>query len=138
MSNCISPSLKSSIPLQSQFCKQIVPSGPNKNTSTMYTFAPRDGDRGVLFSMTKMIPRKKPKYSALYTLRQSVFKISFSFLKPWRDQSSLQSLFLGEELLSKRYSLRGKMKIHFHMVGWFTAVIDQGLLPTFIVSFQGR
>lgn len=71
VSNCINLSLKSSIPLQSQFCKQIAPSSPNKNTSTMYTFAPRDGDHGVLFSMTKMKPRKKPKYSVLYTLRQS-------------------------------------------------------------------
>lgn len=73
VSNCINPSLKSSMPLQPQFCEQIAPSSPNKNTSTMYTFALRDGDHRVLFSITKKIPRKKPKYSVPHILRQSEF-----------------------------------------------------------------
>lgn len=97
VSNCINPSLKSSIPPQSQFCEQIAPSSPNKNTSTMCTFAPRDGDHRVLFSMTKMIPRKKPKYSAPHTLRQSEYsKLASVFWSPGEIRVAFK-------VFSKRY-----------------------------------
>lgn len=102
VSNCINPSLKSSIPLQSQFCEQIAPSSPNKNTSTMYTFALRDGDHRVLFSITKKIPRKKPKHSVPHTLRQSEYsKLASVFWSPGEVREAFKVCSSGRNYYPK-------------------------------------
>lgn len=118
VSNCINPSLKSSIPLQSQFCEQIAPSSPNKNTSTMYTFALRDGDHRVLFSITKKIPRKKPKHSVPHTLRQSEFsKLASVFWSPGEVREAFKVCSSGRNYYPKGSHWEERWKYIFTRMG---------------------